>query len=116
MSKNSFGLLRKALDSEFIQDYWLKASWNEHASLGNDADILIRSSEESCGCGAKVRSPRWRNGAACWRKTSTRWSWKKSRAKKHSTSDEIKTRNCCWYRLLASNFDRVTVPRKAGTN
>ena len=51
------------------------------------------------------RSYMLQNKASHW------WFSRKSKPRRQSASEVFKTKYCCWYRLLASDICRVTVPR-----
>ena len=106
--------------SDFSEKLWVSSSPRITASWPAGMNMVSRAIAVTCsGEGSQRALRQWTKGTV-WElanlscmleKRASRWlSSRKSKPRRQSASDDFNTNNCCWYRLLASELGKVTVP------
>ena len=110
------------IPSDFSGKLWagisprITASWAAAMNVVSCAMILTCSVEGTKGAWRLWnKGIVWdiRNLSCMLKKRASQWlSSTKSKPRTQSAPEDLKTRKCCWHRLLASDIGRITVPEK----
>ena len=108
------------IPSNFCGKLWvsssprIKASWPVGMKVVSRAITLTRSEKNSEKlCGFEIKGTVWIKGNlnCMLEKWASQWlSSRRSKSRRKSASEVSNIKNCCWYRSLAGDIGKVTVP------
>ena len=108
------------IPSDFSGKLWVSSSPRITASWPAGMNAVCRAFTLTCSREGSERAVREWNKGTVWKlrnltcmlgKRASQWlSSRQPKPRRQSASEDFNTKNCCWYRLLVSDFGKATVP------